>query len=890
MTGLRSALRIARRDARRARGRSVLIAAMIALPVLGLTAADVLVRTGQLDPDEQVTYTLGAAQARLEQTGIGKVLQAPDPGQGIAGPGDGSGDGSPRPLRSLVPSGFRVLGERSGVVQARTRSGLGSVGWSEVAAGDRAFRGRFDVSEGRLPQRRDEVAVTPRLLERLGATVGGKVRLTQPARTVRVIGVAEERLTPSLEIFYAKPGALGSRHLEDRERLYLVGSRSLSWDDVLAFNERGVVVYSREVQLRPPPRERVPFYAQAGPGSGPEPLLYIGLALVAALATLEVVLLAGAAFAVGARRQARSLALVAASGGEQRQLQAIVLSSGLVLGVAGATAGVAGGIAVAAMAAPALSHFSGSPIGRFDVRPLEIAAVWLAGGLIGVLAAALPARLAARQDPLQVITGRRGVVRTPRKAPVVGVLVACVGLACSTVGSLVALSDSLGINPVGGGRSSLAAGLIAGGAVLLQLGLIACCPAIIGALGRRAGRLPLASRLAMRDAARHRGRSAPAMAAVLTAVAASTALALFITAIDDRDRRNYQPMWPERMAGASLVTYEDRGANDPPRPVTLDARRIQSVLTPHLPPMVATVVEVDSSATCTESCRTVEPLAAAGPPGGSEAPAYWGGAPVGGASVLRATTGTSSAAAAERLASGGVVVTDRRYLDGGRVAFRIVEVDEQRRAIADGGTPRVRTVRLPGTYLAAPGATPPLVYGPGAARRLGIRTVPGTLAMRFDGDLPTVDQEDAAVAALADAGINTMFSLERGYRSDYGIGLLALALGAALITLGAAGISTGLAQADARDDHATLAAIGAAPGARKRLAAAQTLSIAGLGTMLGILSGFVPAIAMVGAVESLELVVPWGRLAAGAIGVPLLAAAVAWALTRARLPLRRRIA
>ena len=77
---------------------------------------------------------------------------------------------------------------------------------------------------------------------------------------------------------------------------------------------------------------------------------------------------------------------------------------------------------------------------------------------------------------------------------------------------------------------------------------------------------------------------------------------------------------------------------------------------------------------------------------------------------------------------------------------------------------------------------------------------------------------------------------------------------------------------------------------RKTLAAAQSLSIAGLGTGLGVLAGFVPAMALIGAVDSLDLVVPWTLLAAGIAGVPLLAAASAWLLTRARLPLRARIA
>ena len=114
--------------------------------------------------------------------------------------------------------------------------------------------------------------------------------------------------------------------------------------------------------------------------------------------------------------------------------------------------------------------------------------------------------------------------------------------------------------------------------------------------------------------------------------------------------------------------------------------------------------------------------------------------------------------------------------------------------------------------------------------------------------------------------------------------------GAALITLGAAGIATGLAQADARADHATLAAVGATPGLRRTLAASQALAVAGLGTLLGVVAGLVPGLAFIAAVDSLHFSVPWITLAQVLLGIPLVAAGCAWLLTRSRLPLERRVA
>jgi putative ABC transport system permease protein len=62
--------------------------------------------------------------------------------------------------------------------------------------------------------------------------------------------------------------------------------------------------------------------------------------VVAGLALLEVVLLAGPAFAVSARRRQRQLALVAANGGTPAHVRRMVLADGVVLGLAGAVLGL----------------------------------------------------------------------------------------------------------------------------------------------------------------------------------------------------------------------------------------------------------------------------------------------------------------------------------------------------------------------------------------------------------------------------------------------------------------------------------------------------------------------------------------------------------------------
>ncbi len=62
-------LRMARREATRARGRSLLVLVMIALPVLAVTAADVVMRTADVSGSEALERRLGAADARVRFEG-----------------------------------------------------------------------------------------------------------------------------------------------------------------------------------------------------------------------------------------------------------------------------------------------------------------------------------------------------------------------------------------------------------------------------------------------------------------------------------------------------------------------------------------------------------------------------------------------------------------------------------------------------------------------------------------------------------------------------------------------------------------------------------------------------------------------------------------------------
>jgi putative ABC transport system permease protein len=152
--------------------------------------------------------------------------------------------------------------------------------------------------------------------------------------------------------------------------------------------------------------------------------------------------------------------------------------------------------------------------------------------------------------------------------------------------------------------------------------------------------------------------------------------------------------------------------------------------------------------------------------------------------------------------------------------------------------------------------------------------------------------------------------VEQGYTSESSIILLALTVFAGLITIGAAGIATGLAQVDTEADPKTLAAVGAPPRVRRTLSGLHCGVVAAMGVLLWSAAGVLPALGprlterreqlkwyrkcwnqdlgSMNSVSYVPIIVPWGTLAALLVAVPVGAALLAALVTRSRGSLARR--
>ena len=125
-------------------------------------------------------------------------------------------------------------------------------------------------------------------------------------------------------------------------------------------------------------------------------ILTEGLVVGLGVAFLQIVMLAGAAFAVSLRRRQRELALLSAAGAEPGDLTRAVLASGILLGGIGALVGFVLPWLVLVAGRPALEWQFGWSLAPVPPMELGIVLVPIVGLLAAVAASVVPARMAAR--------------------------------------------------------------------------------------------------------------------------------------------------------------------------------------------------------------------------------------------------------------------------------------------------------------------------------------------------------------------------------------------------------------------------------------------------------------------------------------------------------------
>ncbi|MGI5273870.1 FtsX-like permease family protein [Nonomuraea sp. CA-218870] len=870
MSAFLAALRLSRREALRAKGRTALVMVMIGLPVLVFTALLTYDATVDVAPGEDITAELGAADARIVTTAHDGRVTQPVHGRFSLESGSSARDAAVRSADEVTALlDARLIPYDVGSVEIRDTDRYQEVSALELDLRDPMTHGIRLLTEGRFPASAGEVAVTPALARELGLRVGDTITVTARDRRVRVVGVVEHphnlkiREVVGLQhtLLLDKRGGHGPGWLAD-------SARPVLWEDVRRLNGVGMLVTSRAVLTGPPVAGAYGDPLKRALGT---PAL-MTLAAMVVLVVMEMALLTGPAFAVGLRRRRRELALIAAQGGSARHLKAIVLADGLVLGGVAALLGAALGTGGTLALMPLLKRLLG-PSGPVDVPwgpVLGVTALGVAGALVAAL---VPAVSAARQDPACVLAdrennagdnmsdsaaagaaprgARRGVLAGSRRArlPVVAVLLLVGGLAAT-------------VYALRRGRSygALADAFLLPAGVLVVLGLVALIPAMVTALGGFAARLPLPLRLAVRDAARHRTRTASAAAAVMAATMGAFTLGIGVESSITAALMRYRAEQPPDTLRIAARQVDDRG--------WADLRAAAAKALPGVPLVPAGKV-FDGEG------RAVQLVAGPEKPRTGE---LFVDPSIGDARLLAFLQGRPDPRAVEALTDGKAVVFNPALLHNGILALHLS-------ANGRGGGSLVRI--------------PAVVAVPSDPRRIGVVVPPAvlekagyTVAERVlytthrSADLRRLQRQLSLPTARADVA-----ALDVEVPSTLGMFWWVFGL-ALVLSLGGTFAATGLAAADLRRDLDIVSAVGGSPRTRRAILAAQAGFIAGIGALVGAVGGAVMGAALAvpltrrdlppDGLEPAVFTVPWTATALVVLGAPLLAVLLAGLLTRSR--------
>lgn len=909
-------LRLAARQARRAWPTSLLVIALVALPMTLIAGAATFAASHAGTTEQKVVAELGRTDSWLMIVGGADPTRhqmASDPyWYEVERDGDGMPVNpelpAPTGIDDLVPE-VELLEVAEATVTAATSGGVGTLKAYVGDAADARLDGRYELLDGRRPHADDEAALSPGALARWDAGIGDTLELDDPAATLRIVGVMKDAASRDDEQSVFVADAVVPEDTRDPlATRWFAPNWQPTASQVSELNRAGAIVYGRDAVTA----------AQADTYVDPASAWSIaGIAMiVGGFTAYLVILLAGAGFAVSARRQQRSLAVAASVGADRGSVFRIVLMQGGVLGLVGGVLGAGIGIA---LAYPALVLFDDGAVASFwgfHVPWWGIGGIVLFATAVGTASALAPARAATKGDVLASLRGTRRppTLRTDR--PFWGTLLGAVGVGLTVAGGLglAALNAAEVVDYGNPARTFCLIGIIAG-PLLFQIGAILAGHWMLTMIARGGARIGLAPRIAARDAAANPARIVPAFAAI----AACVFIASFaLTAANVYMAQSARTWWYQAPVGSVVVSVWTDGEN--PGVVAQATAALEET-----DPSVVGIVRGDVDAYSSGDLATREwqdpiypevfgyddceleagfCLDRAGALLGSN-----GSAVVVDADDLDAVLGVPiDATTRAAFADGGALVTTPpssalaggTYLDGDEVVLNRWHREELDEYWTLGGSDAlpdpIQTVRVPAQEIPLPHTLPwPVIISPQVADRIGYQTIPAHLIAAYDQ--PPAQQALDRLAQIsgqpwpAEGGFS--YAVENGPPASDGWLWLILCT-AGVLVLGAGGVALGLARIERRPDDATLSAVGASRRLRRDIAFWQAIVIVGIGSITGTVAGLIPMWGVVMQSASNDQYAlrmadtPWPWLALLALGLPLAIAVVSWLIPPRRPDLTRR--
>jgi putative ABC transport system permease protein len=917
-SGFRLAFRIARREAMRYKGRSALSIVLLGLPLLGASLAATAYDTVALSDTEKAEQTLGETDAfvRLDWEGVPVVQRTWTDKWPWIEPAEQEAESAGREVSeaevlAALPEGtsmapYSVSGFTDSL-RVETPDGVGDIETMGYDLSDPMYE-----AAGPAPGR---IVISEAAADHLRLGVGDSV-VSAEGEEYPISGIVE--LPWNLNARYA----IGA-DFSTVEKSWLVDTpEAFTYEDALALNELGMSVWAGTLAANPPTE------APGSEGKGDELMLY---GLLVTIVVVEVVLLAGPAFAISARRRTREFAIMSAAGAAPKHLRSTVLAGGLIFGLIAAVLALAIGIVTVWALTPVLEEFVGHRSAGLRVMPVlqsSLVAFAIATGLLSALGAAVSA---SRVNVIAALSGRTPQRKVRKRWTVIGLIVIAGGVAAGFAGV------TLWNMP-----------LMAGSIVGLQLGLVACTPMLVALIAKLGRWLPLAPRMALREAGRNRGSTAPAIAAVMGVVAAGIAISLTVAA--DQVRSEQWTAHELAQDSLSLSLYHsgeyEEGAQDEAPDFETGLAAATQLLERHLDDLeVRQIGQYDTGTVCADSAEelletycyleltrpeahqcvywsmdtsTAEAAAEAAeaaredPHCDEDISTYGyssGNIPVSTDPEVVANytelEGADLEAAVAHLEAGGILVSDRWAITEEGTASLVLAQEVWR---SDGST-ETTTTETTFEFPAMEVDRGLLGYdqiflGPAAAEELGMTESDWSRRYLLSSSTEVTGAVQEAIAAEFGQGYVSGFEMDfqvTDYRDMFMFYFaLVVSLLCGIIALGATAVSTGLIIAESKQDMTTLGAVGAEPRVRKRFAMWQTVVIAWLGAALGIVAGLIAYVLISSALNQdlkdnypFEVLygweLPWVSFGISLLAVPLIAALGALLFTRAKLPSERRI-
>jgi putative ABC transport system permease protein len=697
----------------------------------------------------------------------------------------------------------------------------------------------LSLVSGAYPADSGQVALTSQVAALYGTHVGGTWR--GAGRTWRVTGIVQDPSNLADEFALVAPGQV--RHPSQVIMLLgpVAGRLGTSNGDVTLPGVPAAALF-------------VPTDMQGGlsPAVLVLVLEVLGLAFIG--------LLSVASFSVMAQRRLRALGMLSAIGATERNLRLVMIVNGLVVGMVGALAGTAVGLAAWFAYAPTLQQATGHVVDAASLPWWAIGIGAVFALLTSVLASRNPAKTMAAMPVVAALSGRPAPPKAVHRSVVPGVIAFAVGLA------FLSFAGGQAGRPGDGGGPASALPLLLG-LVGVIVGIFLLAPLGISVLIAGGGlRLPVAIRIAVRDLVRYRARSGAALAAVTFAMF----LAMVICLVgSERTDNPLNPSGPSVSSSELVVT-----AGRSPSP---------GMMMPLTSAQEASLGRRLNNLAASLHARSAVPLesAAALYQAGTSRNNNFTGAVYVATPQLLATYGIT----AGQIAPGTDILTSRPGL-AGLSNMEMVWSGGGNESDGSGSGRAAGPVCTPNNCLASPviqtisslpsgTSAPNTLLTEYAVRKYHLQTqLSGWLIQA------PVPLTAAQIRAARRVGLAYQAPLEiASGGADFGeISNVATALGI-VIALGVLAASVGLIRSETARDLRTLTAAGASATTRRTITAATAAALGLLGAVLGlafaVIAGLVWAHASLSALFG-DLPVADGIVLL--IGLPLTAAAGGWLL------------